>query len=187
MAAPHAPRNYEGSINPFGLPDPPEWFLRELDLFDAALVIVPGQIRREYLLGRRTRVPQGLRALVQTSGAFVPHPNTLRLTELGLVPVCTIHILPNDVQWSQKFFHDLAARDTWRLGGANRIADELESHEQSAEAKQRRDSRDELDARSGDAYKSWQYRSGLRVSMALKDRGQQIRAAGERAPSATTA
>lgn len=156
-------RNYNDRDNPFDLAAPPPWFLADLAVFDPDLVIFPSRKRPEYVLGRKARRSGGITPMVQAGLAV--HSDSVRMAELGLVPVSAIRVLPGHVQWSPRFFSELAARDTWRQGGAKRVADDLESREQSAQAKQRQDRRDELDARSGDAFRSYQYRTGQRISL----------------------
>jgi hypothetical protein len=152
---------YLTAANPFQLPPPPAWFLKALAAYDPDLVIFPSHKDPVFRLARRCRFSQGVKP------GDVPgvenHPDTVFMCNRKLVPVTTI--VPKSY-WTLKTIEELAARDIWRKGGAKAIVGEIEANEEAQRRALDRKMNDELDARSSDAYKSFKYRAGERVSLA---------------------
>lgn len=150
-----------GIPNPFGLDDPPEWWLQELAKFDDQLVLFPSQKDAVFRLGRKARASRG--AKPADYPGVQNHPDTLVMCNHQLVPVTTV--MPGAI-WTHRVFEKLAERDTWRHGGADKVADILESNEQAQAAAVQREHESHADAIGHDAYASMKYRTGQRVSMA---------------------
>lgn len=169
--------NYLDDRNPHMLEAPPAWFLAELATFDPDLRLMPSVVHPVYRLCRVTSHSFGMKALL-ADGTLKPHPDTVRMADLGVVPVATITPVPGAMHWSRRIFTELAARDIWRQGGAKKAAEEIEAHEAAQKDTQKANAREELDQRSGDAYRSYKYRTGQRLSLVTPP------ASADRAPAA---
>jgi hypothetical protein len=124
--------NYLAVPNPFALAEPPAWFLQQLAVFDPDLVIFPSQEEAVFRVARRVR---RMPPTAQVSFTLLRHrPDTRIYAQHRLVPVTTIL----SGRWSPAIFADLAERDLWRVGGADRACDLLEAREAADEARQRR-------------------------------------------------
>lgn len=154
--------------NPYCLPKPPQWWLREMKLFDDRLVIFPSQKRATFMLARKAFRSQGEpltpdRMKLGPDNLVVPqNPDTVFMHFNRLVKVC--EIMPG-VKWDMRVFHKLAAHDIQRLGGATEVANKLDAMDEQKRARIDRDQDAELDARSHDAYKAYKFAIGERVSM----------------------
>lgn len=147
--------------NPFGVVEPPAWWLKEMALFDDRLVIFPSQKRATMILARKAtksagESPHTIRGLSQ-------NPDTLLMAEHRLVRVC--EILPGNL-WDQRIFQKLAAHDIQRLGGATAVADLLDARDDKRESQLRKQQEDDLHAISVDAYRAYKHRIGERISLA---------------------
>lgn len=153
----------KGTPNPFGLADPPDWWLKRLEEFDNQLVIFPSQKHPWFKLTRRARTSRGIKP------ADVPgvenHPDTVIMCVNGLVPVT--NVFPGAI-WDERVFEKLAERDTWRLGGHKRVSELLEKQDEAREKAIDKQIQNDLLARGTDAYAAYKYRSGSRVSLAHK-------------------
>ena len=142
---------------------PPAWFLARLHDYDPDLVMLPSRARPfAYVLARRARLSRGLtdKAFDQT----ITQPDTRMCFQYGLVPVCLL--FKHGPIWdADTVLRRLAARDTWRNGGGDALADKLEAEE--AQAKIDRDAalKDRFRALSREAWKSLQYRTGQRTTV----------------------
>jgi hypothetical protein len=68
---------------------------------------------------------------------------------------------PASGSWSpDPLIRTLKARDLWEHGGADKVADMLEAQEDTAKAANAQAIRDDLYNRSGDAWRSYQARTG---------------------------
>jgi hypothetical protein len=157
-------RNFlKGLPNPFGLAEPPDHWLTKLAAFDSQLVIFPSQKDPVYRLGRRVVKSR------QAQPADVPgvenHPDTVVMCNNGLIAVTTV--FPGAI-WDDRVFVKLAERDLWRMGGANEAIRRMEEAEAKQAAAETKAHEDKGDAISHDAYASYKYRTGQRVSMAHK-------------------
>jgi hypothetical protein len=152
---------YLTSANPFGLTPPPKWFLKALAAYDADLVIFPSHRGPFFQLARKCRFSNGVQP------ADVPgvqnHPDTVFMCNRKLVPVTAI--IPK-TYWTLRVIEELSARDIWKKGGAKAFVNEIEANEEKQRAAIDRNLQTDLDARSSDAYKSFKYRTGQRVSLA---------------------
>ena len=147
--------------NPFGLDPPPEWWLKELALFDPQLRIFPSQKRATFILARvATRSagesPHDVKGLTQ-------NPDTLFMAARRLVRVCDI--LPG-VIWDQRIFQKLAAHDIQRLGGGKQVANLLDDRDNRISDRIQRDQTDTLDAIGHSAWRGYQHRTGSLISLA---------------------
>jgi hypothetical protein len=137
---------------------PPSWWLQRLYDFDRDLVVVPSRQRPfAYVLARRAR----------RSGAIHPanvserHNDTAMCASYGLVPVSLI--LRHGITWTiDNLLADLRARDTWRQP---QMADQVDALDATNEKKLKASIRDDMWNRSGDAWRSYQARTGQRVSL----------------------
>jgi hypothetical protein len=80
-------------------------------------------------------------------------------------------VVPRE-HWGVQVFTQLTARDTWRAGGSNKVVALIEDQELRAAEKKRAQFNDEGAARHVDAYRSFKYRTGQRVSMAHRGPAQ---------------
>jgi hypothetical protein len=141
---------------------PPTWFLARLHDYDGELVMLPSRARPfAYVLARRARLSGGMtaRAIEKT----ITQPDTKMCFQYHLVPVCLI--FKHGPVWNvDGILQTLKARDTWTQGGGDALADRLEAEEAKAVSDRREAKKDELRAQSRDAWKSYQYRTGQRVT-----------------------
>lgn len=161
------PNWLRGVPNPFQLTAPPDWWLRELALFDPKLVIFPSQKRMTFILARKATRSAG-ESLHDVKGV-TQHPDTLLMRSKRLVRVC--EILPG-VLWDQRIFHKLAAHDIQRLGGASEVANKLDAMDAARDARVQRDQDADLEALSHDAYKHYKSRVGERISLVSNRHGR---------------
>lgn len=158
-----ATQNYIRSANPFGLADPPKWWLTELAKFDADLVVFASMRDPHYRLARRCRLSKGTQPA--DSPAVQNHPDTIFMCNRKLVPVTTI--IPGD-RWGNHIFVKLAERDTWRMGGHAKVSRMLEEGDAWVRNATQKRIDDDLVVKGQEAYASYQYRTGQRVSLAHK-------------------
>lgn len=166
---------------------PPAHFLQRLSDFDDRLVILPSRhVPFAYVLARRKQFSKGLsdKALEST----IVQPDTLMCLAYELVPVCLIY--KTGPSWEiDSLLQTLRARDMWAHGGPDKVADLLEEQEAAAKAKIQKETRDDIWNRSGDAWRSYQARTGKnntsRYGGTLKSR--QERRPIQTAPSSSTA
>jgi hypothetical protein len=163
---------------------PPAYFLQRLYDFDAELVLMPSREQPgAYVLGRRKQWGPGLTEA--TIGAIYTKADTKMAILNGCVPVCMV-FKPVSGSWSPDgLIAKLAARDIWTHGGANKVADMLEAQEDAAKAANAQAIRDDLYNRSGDAWRSYQARTG-QSSIKFKDtyptKGQSVPSPGAGVP-----
>lgn len=142
---------------------PPAWFLAQLHDYDTDLVVLPSRARPyAYVIARRTRTSKRLtaRAMEQT----ITQPDTRMCFQYGLVPVCLM--FKHGPIWNaDTVLQRLQARDTWRHGGGEALATQLENEERAATLADKRAIRDRIAHVSHDAYRSYQRRTGQRTSV----------------------
>ena len=138
---------------------PPAYFLQRLYDFDAMLVLMPSREQPgAYVLGRRKQWGAGLTE--RAIDAVYTKADTKMAILNGCVPVCMV-FKPISGNWTpDSLIAKLAARDIWAHGGANKVADMLEAQEEAEKAATRAAIRDDLYNRSGDAWRSYQARTG---------------------------
>lgn len=178
MSTRHARNPYVGITyipdNP-RMETPPAFFLQRLHDYDGDLVILPSRYKPfAYVIARRRYYSAGLtdKALEST----ITQPDTLMCLHYGLVPVCLMY--KHGPTWNpDTVLQSLMARDLWAHGGADKVCDMLEQQEEDEKAKQRAATREDLWHRSGDAWRSYQARTGQRVGYTSS---QEARTAGRR-------
>lgn len=146
---------------------PPAYFLQRLYDFDAELVLMPSREQPgAYVLGRRKQWGPGLtQAAVD---AVYTKADTKMAILAGCVPVCMV-FKPVSGNWiPDGLIRTLAARDLWAHGGADKVADMLEAQEDAADKANKKAIRDSIYERSGDAWRSYQARTG-QSSIKFKD------------------
>jgi len=80
------------------------------------------------------------------------------------------------VGWSTRTFEELRQRDIWQAGGGEAYANRLEEIERAAELRKRRKMIDDIEHRAGDAWRSYQARTGQRTRLpgTVKSSGAKI-------------
>jgi hypothetical protein len=166
-------RNFVPTENPFGLPDPPEWFLRGLWAENPALVIFPSRQEPVYRLVIRARRGPGARPRPRVRGLdwgqyLASRPDLQLIAQLRAYPVGTLLPPSLGMSWAE-VLRRLPEHDLHRIARRpddptdDTAARHLEAQEAAREAKQRAAERDELDARAADAYRTLQLTTGARV------------------------
>jgi hypothetical protein len=138
---------------------PPAYFLQRLYDFDAMLVLMPSREQPgAYVLGRRKQWGPGLTEAA--IDAVYTKADTKMCILNGCVPVCMV-FKPTSGSWNpDALLMKLAARDIWAHGGADKVADMLEAQEDAEKARNAAAIRDDIYNRSGDAWRSYQARTG---------------------------
>jgi hypothetical protein len=138
---------------------PPTYFLQRLYDFDAMLVLMPSREQPgAYVLGRRKQWGPGLTEAAVD--AVYTKADTKMAILNGTVPVCMV-FKPVNGSWNpDPLIRTLMSRDIWAHGGADKVADMLEAQEDAAKAANSAAIRDDLYNRSGDAWRSYQSRTG---------------------------
>jgi hypothetical protein len=145
--------NYLPTANPYGLAEPPAWFLKDLYEFDPDLVIFPSMEDAAYCLARR--VKHG--APLAVSLLKDKHPNATFCMTHRLLSITGI--LPG-AHWGPLLLGDLQRMDMWRSGGADKHCDALERLEEEKRQKQDLLTVDEAEQRSVSAYAALKLREG---------------------------
>lgn len=144
--------------------EPPAYVLQQLYDFDNMLVLLPSRfVPYAYVLGRRRQFSAGLgdKALEDT----ITQPDTKMCMQYGLVPVSLIYKL--GPEWTiDRVIESLRRRDVWAVGGAEKAADLLDEADATRERKIKQGIRDDFWNRSGDAWRSYQARTGQRTKLA---------------------
>ena len=140
---------------------PPAFWLQRLYDFDADLVVFPSiGTPFAYVLARRARRTGGMN--INNPEFAHATPDTKFCVANHLLPVCTV--FRTGVTWSiDNILNDLRSRDTWAAGGGEKFADNIEAAEATAEQKRKDALRDDMYNRSGDAWRSYQARTGQRT------------------------
>ena len=165
-------KNWITDKNRFGLEKPPAWWLARLFDFDADLVVVPSRQNPWYLLARRAKYSPGIGAIA----VLDRHADTAMLATHKLVPVTTM-IRYNASTWDiDSILQKLRDRDMWAISGgpaSNRSIEErgekvgraVEAHEAAQQKQARRAVQNDMWDRSGDAWRSYQARTGQRTKL----------------------
>ena len=156
-------RNFIHDRNPFNLPAPPAWWLQQLSDYDSQLVVIPSRQEAIYRLTRRTWNRPGIAAMA----VIHREQDTAMMASYGVVPVTTI---VGWGVWGTNIFNSLRARDIWAHGGAEKFVKLEEDYEADAERKRKATIRDDMWVRSGDAWRSYQARTGQRVKPTVSSR-----------------
>jgi hypothetical protein len=138
---------------------PPAWFLQQLHDYDGDLVLFPSISKPfAYVVSRRRRFSRWS----QAEKDVITNPDTQRCIHYGLIPVCLM--FKHGPVWSaDAILQKLKARDLWAHGGGEKVADMLEAQEAKEVADRSKAKREELYHLSGDAWRSFQARTGQRV------------------------
>lgn len=115
--------NYIPDQNKFKLAGPPQWWLQLLWDFDPSLVVIPSRQGFYYRLAQRRKLNLSEK-MVQD--ALFQYSDTQMLASYGLVPVTTILATAN---WNPLMFQELEERAPWRLGGAQKVIQQMEDRE----------------------------------------------------------
>jgi hypothetical protein len=140
---------------------PPAYWLQRLYDYDAELVVFPSRyVPYAYVLARKRRHGS---SLDQALAATITQPDTKLCLMRGLVPVTLIY--RTGQAWSiDNIIATLKKRDIWANGGAEVVAITEDAADAAGEAAIRKKTRDDLWMRSGQAWESYQRRTGQRVS-----------------------
>jgi hypothetical protein len=146
---------FDGDVQ---MPVPPEYFLQRLYDYDALLVLFPSIAHPgSYVVARRRERTRGLTGDAVLAG--VTNPDTLTCVRMGWIPVCVM--VQTGLSWNpDQIIARLQARDIRAHGGADKVADLLEEQETAEKVAQKKATRDDLWNRSGDAWRSYQARTG---------------------------
>lgn len=139
-------------------PKPPDYFLQRIYDYDAMLVVIPSRDNPgAYVIARRKQFGPGITPAALD--AVYSKADTKMCILNNAVPVCLM--MQNGSSWDpDQIIEKLYWRDIWAHGGADAVADRLEAQEDAAKAKIDADIRDDLYNRSGDAWRSYQARTG---------------------------
>ena len=144
---------------------PPSYWLQRLYDFDNQLVVFPSKKQPfAYVLARRRQRSAGFtdKALIDT----IDQPDTKFCLQHGMVPVTVI--FRTGIGWSiDNILQELRKRDIWAAGGAQKFADALDEGDRTREKYVRAGIRDDLWNRSGDAWRSYQARTGQRSRLTV--------------------
>lgn len=159
MATTKADLHWICDRNPFGLPKPPDWWLRYMIQFDADLYIMPSRKRAVYNLCRPVRLSSGIGpfAIADVDGDLTA------MKQRGLVPSAVIIPSASGVWTTNVFDVDLYNRDIWRHGGAEVFTKKLEDGETEKAHKDDRLLVDECLVRRRDMARSFKARTGQRT------------------------
>jgi hypothetical protein len=161
---------------------PPAYWLQRLYDYDAELVVFPSFLRPgAYVLARRAQQTHPLtnKALADT----ITQLDTKFCLQHGLVPVSLI--IRTGTTWSiDNIIADLKSRDIWARGGGDKVADQMDAQDAANEKRTKDSIHDDLWARSGDAWRSYQARTGQRNKLTVPE--PRTGAAGN-SPSGSTA
>ena len=137
---------------------PPAYFLQRIWDQDAMLVVLPSRrVPFAYVIARRKQWGPGLTEKA-IEGQYT-NPDTKMCVLHGCVPVCLMHKTGGG--WNpDPIIRSLRDRDMWAHGGPDKVADMLEEQEATEKEHTRQQTRDDLYNRSGDAWRSYQHRTG---------------------------
>lgn len=150
--------NFIPDVDKFKLGAPPEWWLRKLHDFDSSLYVVPSRQDCVYRLAQKRplNLPEHI-----VNDALFNHSDTQMLATYSLIPVTTILAKAN---WSDpRMWRELEERAPWRMGGADKVLDELEEAEMRAETQQRLDTEQNLEDRAKDGWRLLKAKTGSTV------------------------
>ena len=140
---------------------PPPYFMQRIWDQDAMLVVLPSRkVPFAYVIARRKQWGPGL--TVAAIDEQFANPDTKMCVQHGCVPVCLMY--KTGISWNpDPIIKSLQARDLWThggQGGPDCVADMLDAQDEAAAQKIRDETRDDLWNRSGDAWRSYQHRTG---------------------------
>lgn len=167
-------------LNP-KMSEPPAYWLQRLFDYDNMLVVFPSFNRPyAYVLARRRQLTAGLSDKALDS--VLTNPDTKAALQHGLVPVSLI--FRTGVTWSiDNIIESLKARDIWAAGGGDKFADKMDAVDAAETKRKQAAVRDDMWMRSGDAWRSYQARTGQRSKLTVPTR----QGAAFNSPSSRTA
>lgn len=147
---------------------PPTFWLQRLFDFDNMLVVFPSFARPyAYVLARRRQLTRGLTDKALDS--VLTHPDTKAALAHDLVPVSLI--FRTGTNWDiDNIIESLKARDIWAAGGPDKFADKLDAADDAETKRKQAAVRDDMWMRSGDAWRSYQARTGQRSKLTVPTR-----------------
>lgn len=141
---------------------PPEYWLQRLYDFDADLVVFPSiQTPFAYVLARRARRTGGMN--IHDPAFEKASDDTKFCLMRRLLPVSLIY-RHSTASWSiDNILADLRRRDIWAAGGGDGFADRVDKEDADEEKRIKDEIRKDMWNRSGDAWRSYQARTGQRT------------------------
>ena len=140
---------------------PPEYVLQQFNDFDADLRLFPStDIPYAYVIARVARVTGGYN--VNDPAFLSAPPDTKYCVERHWLPVTVM--FKTGMSWEvDRVLRELAARDIWRAGGADAYAAQADEADEARRKKVNSNVREDMWNRSGDAWRSYQARTGQRT------------------------
>jgi len=140
---------------------PPEYVLQRFFDFDQELVLFPSAtVPFAYVIARRAHRTGGYN--VHDPAFLSAPPDTKFCVEHHWLPVTIM--FKTGLTWEvDTVLQQLAARDIWRAGGAEAAADQLDAADEAKEVGTKAAIREDMWNRSGDAWRSYQARTGQRT------------------------
>lgn len=142
--------------------EPPAFVLQRIYDFDNMLVLFPSRhIPYAYVIARRKQRTAGLqdKALLDT----IDQPDTKMVMAYDCVPVTLLYQI--GTTWNiDPVLAKLKARDIWEAGGAEKFATKMDEADKAREDAIKKANRTDMYERSGDAWRSYQARTGQRVA-----------------------
>ena len=160
--------NYLVTANPWHLEAPPLWWLQKLADTDSDLVVFPSQCRMCHVLARKRRHSNAMQAADKLDKDLLRQSAGMDgdiLATHNLVYVR--HLIGNTIK-RYEIFQWLRDHDIWDLGGAEKASNLIESEAEVVAAQKRKALLEDIDHRARDAWRSYQARTGRRVSFGQK-------------------
>lgn len=156
--------NWIPDTNRFQVPAPPQWFLQMLWDQDAALVILPSRVKKQYILARRREFSLRAPVIVAAHNDLMRQVRGSDGDMLAGYNVQFVDVIAGNVNgtWSPAIIAALQARDTWALGGSAKYTAKLEAAEQAEVDKADADRLDKIEQQAKDSWRSLQARTGQR-------------------------
>lgn len=152
--------NYIPDLNPFHLSGPPKWWLERLWDFDSSLCVLPSRQGFYYRLAQKR--PPSLPTKV-VEDILKEQGDTRMLSSYNLIPVTTILATAN---WSNPLmWEDLRQRAPWRMGGAQKVINEIETREKMEDLNRRAQTDELLTYLGKDAWGLYKKKIGTRSHM----------------------
>ncbi len=141
---------------------PPAYVLQRFYDFDNMLVLFPSRhIPYAYVIARRRQLSAGMmdKAIEDT----IDQPDTKMVMAYGCVPVTILYQI--GTTWNiDPVIAKLQARDIWAAGGAEKAAAKMDEADARREAAIKKANKTDMYERAGDAWRSYQARTGQRVA-----------------------
>lgn len=163
---------------------PPPYFMQRVWDQDQMLVILPSRkVPFAYVVARRKQYGAGITCKAIEDN--IDNPDTKMCLLYNLVPVCLMY--KSGSSWDPNpLIRSLQARDMWAHGGPDKVADMLEEQEAKEKAATQAEIRADLWNRSGDAWRSYQARTGASTIKFADMHKPRNGAAVQTAPSGST-